>query len=135
MKGEPVGVQRLPTFALPHPARVPVPGAIFVRSNTTGLATPVVNIVKLGTLVAPVTGPPVRLIIVPPVSPLNEPVSIAPVVFVKLGLKLIDVSVTDTLPAMFASPVIGAACATLVSSEHDIRPRPRTNEGFNLMCI
>src|SRR5689334_7088606 len=117
VNGEPVGVQMLPTAELPQPARVPTPGEMFVRSKTTGVATPVVKVAKPGTFAAPVPGPPVRLIIVPLVNPENDPVSIAPTVLTKVGLKLMLVNVTDTLPAMFASPVIGAACATFVSNE------------------
>ena len=72
---------------------------------------------------------------VPPVSPENEPVSIAPVVLTKLGLKLMFVNVTPTFPAIFAIPVIGAACATFVSNEHDTKPRPTNNKGLNLVRI
>ena len=129
-----VGVQRLPTAALPQPAMVPTPGATNVRSNVTGVATPVVNIANPGTFIAPAVDP-VRLAIVPPVSPVKAPVSVAPEVFTNVGLKLILVPVTDTLPAMFASPVIGAESATFVSNEHDTKPRPRTKKGLNLMCI
>ena len=129
-----VGVQRLPTAALPQPATLPTPAERDVRSNVTGVATPVVNIANPGTFIVPARDP-VRLAIVPPVSPAKAPVSVAPAVFTKLGLKLILVPVTVTLPAMFASPVIGAESATFVSNEHDTKPRPRTRKGLNLMCI
>jgi hypothetical protein len=101
VNGELGNVQRLPTAALPQAAAVPTPGEMNVRSNVTGAATPVVNIAKPGTFIAPALEP-VRLAIVPPVSPAKAPVSVAPTVFTKVGLKLILVPVTVTLPAIFA---------------------------------
>jgi hypothetical protein len=106
---------------------------MFVKSNTTGVATPLVKVANPGTFVAPVAGPLVRLKIVPLVSPENEPVSKAPAVLTKVGLKLMLEAVTVTLPAIFAIPVIGAAWATFVSNEHDTKPRLSNSEGLNLI--
>lgn len=111
VKGEPAGVQEEPMLALEQPATVPTPGAMYVKSKVTGAATPPVKLANAGTKVFPVTGPPVRLWIDPPVSPANAPVCVAPVVLVNVGLKLIAPPLTVTFPAMFASPVMGAAFA------------------------
>ena len=47
----------------------------------------------------------------PLVSPEKDPVSCAPTVAVKLGLKRIALAETVTLPAILAFPVIGVATA------------------------
>ena len=66
---------------------------------------------KCGIEVAPVTGPFVRLMIVPPVNPVKSPVSVALRVLSKVGVKLILLPETVTFPAMLARPVTGVATA------------------------
>lgn len=84
--------------------------------NVTGLGTPVVKRTKPGTDVAPVIGRPVRLWMVPPVSPAKSPVSIAPVVETNDGLNLMLIALTETFPAMLAIPVTGVAFSELTRS-------------------
>jgi hypothetical protein len=81
-----------------------------VRSKYIGEASPEEKVMNRGISDAPVIGPPARLRIVPPVRPENDPLSKAAVV-IKVGLKVILVALTPTVPAIFAWPVTGVACA------------------------
>ena len=81
------------------------------------------KMMKSGTEVAPVTGPLLRLIMVPPVNPVKSPVSVALPVLSKVGMKLILLPETVTFPAMLARPVTGVAFAEFEKKEVDIATR------------
>ena len=122
------GVQIAPGVLLAQAACVPTPGAIKVRSKVIGAATPWLNVMKPGTLVDPVEGPPVNERMVPPVNPAKEPVSRAPGVLTNVGLKRMLVRSTLTFPAMFACPDTAAARAEVALKSAVAARRPANRE-------